>query len=192
MDSFEEFVPLFVAFLHLRPFQLEFRVSHAFFRRPTAEGDDLTPEDSDSDESIDSQNQQFLLSEEAVMSTLAGQRWKSVRLAPELRVSVARCRNTAYFSGLLYDISTLSALAAVNKTWLSACVMQVSGRCSILTFGLYEASILRGLKVKTLRNSHDGLIAQFSGRISRNLKWCKLKHPLVSCATTAARSSRDM
>ena len=191
MDSFEEFVPLFVAFLHLRPFQLEFRVSHAFFRHPTAEGEDLTAEESDSAESIDSHNQQFLLSEEAVMSNLAGQRWKSLRIAPELRVSVARRRNTAYFSGLLYDISVISALAAVSKTWLSACVVQVSGRCSILTFGLYEASILWGLKVKTLRNSHYGLIAQFSGHISRNLRWCKLKHPLTPCATTAASSSQD-
>ena len=189
MNSLDEITPLFVAFLYLRPFRLEFRVSHAFFRHPPAEDEDMTAQESDSAESIDSQNQQFLLSEEAVMGNLAGQKWKSRKLAPELGVSVARHRNTAYFEGLMYDISTISVLASVSKCWLSACDKHVIDRYNIVTFGLYEASVVWGLTVKTLRNSRDGLIAKFSGRICRNLRWCKIKHPFALCNSAGSTSS---
>ena len=49
MGTFEEVVPSVVAFLVQRHLQLEFRVSHAFFRQSTRE-DGSAAEDHDSSE----------------------------------------------------------------------------------------------------------------------------------------------
>ena len=63
MATFEEVLPTVVEFLTKRHFQLEFRVSRAFFRRPAREEgevSDYQSSDSDSESgSIDSENQQF-------------------------------------------------------------------------------------------------------------------------------------
>ena len=56
---------------------------------------------------------------------------------------------------------------------------------------LYEASVLWGLKTRTISNSEDELLAKFSGRISRNLRWNKMVHPLADRNASEAASSSD-
>ena len=106
-----------------RHFQLEFRVSHAFFRRPPRQDGDA-PEEHESSESgsIDSDNKQFLLAEDAVMASLAGYIRKSKQKAPELDIALVRHKNTAYLHGWMYATTTISKLASVNKAWLDTCV----------------------------------------------------------------------
>ena len=113
MDTLEEVVPLVVTFLYQRHFQLEFRVSHAFFRR-SPEGESTVAEDQDSSESgsIDSRNEQFLFAEDTVIANLAGHKWKSKKMAPELDISQARRKNTAHFRGLMYATSVICKLAS--------------------------------------------------------------------------------
>ena len=94
MTTFEEVVPEVVEYLTKRHFQLEFRVSHAFFRHPAreeAEVSDYASSDADSESgSIDSENQQFLMAEDAVMANLAGYIRQGRSLAPELEIHLVR------------------------------------------------------------------------------------------------------
>ena len=85
MDSIQEVVPSIVAFLVQRHFQLEFRVSHVLFRQSTTEdGEDAEDHDNSKSGSIDSENQQILIAEDAVMASLPGYQWKNRKVVPEL------------------------------------------------------------------------------------------------------------
>ena len=74
---------------------------------------------------------------------------------------------------------------------VDVCVKQVAGKYNVAVAGLYEASVLWGLRVRTLHNSEDELLAKFSGRISRNLRWNKMIHPIAQHATSEAARSSD-
>ena len=141
MATFEEVVPTVVGFLTKRHFQLEFRVGHAFFRRPAREEgevSDYQSSDSDSESgSIDSENQQFLMAEDAVMANLAGYLRRGRNLAPELDINLVRNNNTAYLHGWMYATASISKLASVSKTWMQACLRQLAGKYNPSAAGLY-------------------------------------------------------
>ena len=195
MTALEEVVPEVVAFLIKRHFQLEFRVSHAFFRhsaRDEAETSDYQDADGSSESgSIDSDNQQFRMAEDAVMANLAGYLRRGRNLAPELDINLVRHKNTAFLHGQTHTVSVICKLASISRTWLSICCQQVTNKFTVSYFRLYEASILWGLRTRTICDSEDELIAKFSGRISRNLRWCKLVHPLADRNDSKAASSSD-
>ena len=195
MTTLEEVVPEVVAFLIKRHFQLEFRVSHAFFRhsvRDEAETSDYQDSDGSSESgSIDSDNQQFRMAEDAVMANLAGYIRRGRNLAPELDINLVRNKNTAYLHGQTYTVPVICKLASISRTWMSICCKQVTNKYTVSPFRLYEASILWGLRTRTICNSEDELIAKFSGRISRNLRWCKMVHPLADHNASEAASSSD-
>ena len=195
MTTLEEVVPEVVAFLTKRHIQLEFRVSHAFFRHPVrdeAEASDYqSPDGSSESGSIDSENQQFLMAEDAVMANLAGYIRRGRSLAPELEINLVRNKNTAYLHGQTCTIAVICKLASISRTWMSICCKQVTNKYTVSPFRLYEASVLWGLRTRTICNSEDELIAKFSGRISRNLRWCKVVHPLADHNVSEAASSSD-
>ena len=195
MTTFEEVVPEVVEFLTKRHFQLEFRVSHAFFRHPAREEgevSDYQSSEADSESgSIDSENQQFLMAEDAVMANLARYIRRGRSLAPELEINLVRNKNTAYLHGWMYATSSISKLASVSRTWMQICWKQVTNKHNVSPTGLYEASVLWGLKTRTISNSEDELLAKFSGRISRNLRWNKMVHPLADRNVAEAASSSD-
>ena len=188
-------MPAVVEFFTKRHFQLEFRVSHAFFRRPAREDgevSDYQSSDADSESgSIDSENQQFLMAEDAVMANLACYIRRGRNLAPELEINLVRNKNTAYLHGWMYATASISKLASVSKVWTQACWRQVTAKHNVSAAGLYEASVLWGLKTRTICNSEDELLAKFSGRISRNLRWNKMVHPIADRNTSEAASSSD-
>ena len=195
MTTFEEVVPEVVEYLTKRHFQLEFRVSHAFFRHPAreeAEVSDYASSDADSESgSIDSENQQFLMAEDAVMANLAGYIRQGRSLAPELEIHLVRNKNTAYLNGWMYATASISKLASVSKAWMQICWKQVTNKHNMSPARLYEASVLWGLKTRAISNSEDELLAKFSGRISRNLRWNKMVHPLADRNASEAASSSD-
>ena len=117
MATFQEVVPCVVEFLIKRHFQLEFRVSHAFFRRPPREDDEVSEYQSSESGSIDSDNQQFQLAEDAIVASLAGYIRRSKQLAPELDSALVRHKNTAYLHGWMYATASISKLASVSKAW---------------------------------------------------------------------------
>ena len=89
----------------------------------------------------------------------------------------------------MYATASLSKVASISKSWMSACLKQVVGKYNVSVAGLYEACVLWGLKSRTLCNSEDELLAKFSGRISRNLRWSKMIHPIVDRISSEASSS---
>ena len=167
MTTFDEVVPEVVEFLTKRHFHLEFRVSHAFFRHPAreeAEVSDYPSSDADSESgSIDSENQQFLMADDAVMANLAGHIRQGRSLAPELEIHLVRNKNTAYLHGWMYATVSISKLASVSKTWMQICWKQVTNKYNMSPTKLYDASVLWGLKTRTISNSEDELLAESAG-----------------------------
>ena len=166
-----------------------------FFRhsaRDEAETSDYQDAEGSSESgSIDSDNQQFRMAEDAVMANLAGYLRRGRNLAPELDINLVRHKNTAFLHGQTHTVSVICKLASISRTWLSICCQQVTNKFTVSYFRLYEASILWGLRTRTICDSEDELIAKFFGRISRNLRWCKLVHPLADSNDSKAASSSD-
>ena len=131
------------------------------------------------------------MAEDAVMANLAGYIRRGRSLAPELDINLVRSKNTAYLHGRMCATASISKLASVSKTWMQACCKLVTNKHNVSPAGLYEASVLWGLKTRTISNSDDELLAKFSGRISRNLRWNKIVHPLADRNVSEAASSSD-
>ena len=129
------------------------------------------------------------MAEDAVMANLAGYLRRGRNLAPELDINLVRNNNTAYLHGWMYATASISKLASVSKRWMQACLRQVAGKYNPSASGLCEASVLWGLKTRTICNSEDELLAKFSGRISRDLRWNKMIHPIAHQSTPEAASS---
>ena len=86
------------------------------------------------------------------MANLAGYIRSGRNLAPELDINLVRRNNTAYLHGWMYATASISKLASVGKAWMNACLRQVAGKYNLSAAGLYEASVLWGLRTRVSQN----------------------------------------